>query len=112
MLHLHEGPDYGHTTDRVGEIKRKRKKPSIRQDSNPRPLCHEVTRCVLYRCATTTAQEKGLMEYFYVAISFLGVIGGNSDLWKFKLTESPQMKMFMTKIILSGLVTVDDERMT
>ena len=47
-----------------------------------------------------------------MAISFLGVIGGNSDLWKFKLMESPQMKMFMTKIILSGLVTVDDERMT
>ena len=47
-----------------------------------------------------------------MAISFLGVIGGHSDLWKFKLMESPQMKMFMTKIILSGLVTDDDERMT
>ena len=39
VLHLCEGPDYRHTTDR---IEKRRKMPSTRQDSNPRHLCHEA----------------------------------------------------------------------
>ena len=42
-------PDLGYTVDTIEE---RRKKPSIRWDSNPRPLCYKA-------CATTAALLKG-----------------------------------------------------
>ena len=51
MLHLHQGPDKGHTSDRI----EKRKKPSTRQNSNPQPLCHEA-------CAPPLCYNRCLIE--------------------------------------------------
>ena len=39
VLHLHEGPDQGHTTD---GIEKRRKAPTTWRNLNPRPPCHNV----------------------------------------------------------------------
>ena len=56
VMHLYEGPDYVHTTDRI----EKSKKPAP-----DRIRTHDVSvmRCVLYRCATTAASLNILNKY-------------------------------------------------
>ena len=49
VLHIHEGPDQGHTTDEI----EKRKSPAL---SGIQTYNLSVTRRVLYRSATTAAQ--------------------------------------------------------
>ena len=56
-MRLLERPDLGHSILIYYEMKKERKegenKPSIRWDSNPRPLKFLLPRRVLYCCATT-----------------------------------------------------------
>ena len=59
MIHLHEGPDLGRTTEQI----EKRKSPA------PSGIwTHDLsdTRRVLYRCATTTAFRKLWLIFFWI----------------------------------------------
>ena len=72
-MKISEGPDKGHTADR---IEKRRRKLSIRRYLNPQSLCHETCALSLcYNCCPKVAQRYRMLALPLAISGFIAVAG-------------------------------------